>query len=31
MKIAFIGTEGIPGNYGGFETFVDNISYCCSE
>ena len=27
MKIAFIGTEGIPGNYGGFETFVDNVSY----
>lgn len=27
LKIAFIGTEGIPGNYGGFETFVDNVSY----
>lgn len=26
MKIAFIGSKGIPANYGGFETFVDEIS-----
>lgn len=26
MKVAFIGAVGVPGNYGGFETFVD----CCT-
>lgn len=26
MKIGFIGTRGIPGRYGGFETCVENIS-----
>lgn len=26
MKIAFIGSKGIPANYGGFETFVDEVS-----
>ncbi len=26
MKIALIGSRGIPANYGGFETFVDELS-----
>lgn len=26
MKIAFIGTRGIPNNYGGFEQFAEYIS-----
>ena len=26
MKIAIIGTRGIPANHGGFETFADKIS-----
>ncbi len=26
MKIAIIGTRGIPANYGGFETFAENLS-----
>lgn len=26
MKIAIAGTRGIPANYGGFETFVENIA-----
>jgi glycosyltransferase involved in cell wall biosynthesis len=42
MKIAILGSRGIPGNYGGFETFAENLStllskreheltvYCCS-
>ena len=26
MRIAFLGTRGIPANYGGFETFVEQLS-----
>ncbi len=26
MKIAILGTRGIPGNYGGFETFAEQLS-----
>ncbi len=26
MKIAFIGAHGVPANYGGFETFVEEVS-----
>ena len=26
MKIALLGTRGIPANYGGFETFAENLS-----
>lgn len=26
MRIAFLGTRGIPGNYGGFETFTEELS-----
>ena len=26
MKIAFIGTHGIPATYGGFETFVEQTA-----
>jgi glycosyltransferase involved in cell wall biosynthesis len=26
LKIAIIGSRGIPGNYGGFETFADHLS-----
>jgi glycosyltransferase involved in cell wall biosynthesis len=26
MKIAILGTRGIPANYGGFETFTENLS-----
>ena len=26
MKIAFLGTRGIPANYGGFETFVEEVA-----
>lgn len=25
MKISIIGTVGVPANYGGFETLVENI------
>ena len=31
MKIAFIGSRGIPANYGGFETFVEEIAVGLSE
>lgn len=27
-SIAIIGSRGVPANYGGFETYVDNISRC---
>ncbi len=27
MKIAILGTRGIPANYGGFETFAEELSY----
>ena len=27
MKIAIIGSKGIPAKYGGFETFAEKISY----
>jgi hypothetical protein len=26
MKIAILGTRGIPANYGGFETFAEELS-----
>lgn len=26
MKLAFLGTRGIPANYGGFETFVEEVA-----
>jgi len=26
VKIAILGTRGIPGNYGGFETFAEELS-----
>jgi 3-hydroxyisobutyrate dehydrogenase-like beta-hydroxyacid dehydrogenase len=26
MRIAIIGTRGIPANYGGFETFAEELS-----
>ena len=26
MKVAFIGSRGIPANYGGFETFVEEVA-----
>ena len=26
MKIAIMGIRGIPANYGGFETFVENLA-----
>ena len=25
MKVAIIGTQGVPAKYGGFETLVENI------
>jgi hypothetical protein len=43
MKISILGSRGIPGNYGGFESFAEKLSmllvrrgheltvYCCSE
>ena len=31
MKIAFIGSRGIPANYGGFETFVEEVAVGLSE
>ena len=31
MKIAFIGSRGIPANYGGFETFVEELSVGLSK
>ena len=32
-KVAIIGTVGVPANYGGFETLVENIigEYCPNE
>jgi hypothetical protein len=26
MRIALVGTRGIPANYGGFETFAEELS-----
>ena len=26
LRIGFMGTRGIPANYGGFETFYDNLA-----
>lgn len=31
MKVAFIGSRGIPANYGGFETFVEEVAVGLSE
>ena len=31
MKIAFIGSRGIPANYGGFETFVEEVAVGLSK
>lgn len=31
MKIAILGTRGIPANYGGFETFTENLSIRLAE
>ena len=31
MKVAIIGTTGIPANYGGFETLVENLARCHEE
>ena len=31
MKIAFIGSRGIPANYGGFETFVEELAVGLSK
>lgn len=31
MKIAFIGSRGIPANYGGFETFVEEVATGLTE
>ncbi len=31
MKIAFIGSRGIPANYGGFETFVEEVAVSLSK
>lgn len=31
LRIAFLGTHGIPANYGGFETFVEQISVRLAE
>lgn len=31
MKVGFIGSRGVPANYGGFETYVHNISRELSE
>ncbi len=31
MKIAILGTRGIPANYGGFETFAEELSYRLAE
>ena len=31
MKIAILGTRGIPANYGGFETFTENLSVRLAE
>lgn len=28
IKVAIIGTVGVPANYGGFETLVENIIKC---
>ena len=27
MKLAIVGSRGIPANYGGFETFAEEISH----
>lgn len=31
MRIAFLGTRGIPANYGGFETFVEDVAVRLAE
>lgn len=31
MKVAFIGSRGIPANYGGFETFVEEVAVGLSQ
>ncbi|MCC6490542.1 MAG: DUF1972 domain-containing protein [Candidatus Hydrogenedentes bacterium] len=31
MRIAFLGTRGIPANYGGFETFVEEVAVRLAE
>ena len=31
MKIALLGTRGIPANYGGFETFAEELSVRLAE
>lgn len=31
MKIALLGTRGIPASYGGFETFAEEVSACLAE
>ncbi len=31
MRIALLGTRGIPANYGGFETFAEEISVRLAE
>ncbi|WP_304959875.1 DUF1972 domain-containing protein, partial [Bacteroides caecimuris] len=25
MKVAIVGTQGVPANYGGFESLVENL------
>ena len=30
MKISIVGTRGIPANYGGFETYAENLSVALS-
>jgi glycosyltransferase involved in cell wall biosynthesis len=31
LKVSIIGTTGIPANYGGFETLVENLARCHAE
>ena len=31
MRIALLGTRGIPANYGGFETFAEELSVRLAE
>src|SRR5437016_3864638 len=31
MKIAILGTRGIPNRYGGFEAFAEKLSLCLAE
>ncbi|HEV2112867.1 MAG TPA: glycosyltransferase [Terriglobales bacterium] len=31
MKIAILGTRGIPNRYGGFEAFAEKLSFCLAE